>query len=520
MEIPTASTYDKKQDKAPMNLGDKGETSNPLEDRISQLPDAILVDIISPLRIKEVARTSVLSKRWRYLWTHVTRLNFDHHDGEHPRTSTRTTTVNPSERRRLEEATNRRQRIRQSHQGLTSLNLGEFRGGSSSAGSGSRSRHPDGISRLIGPPSPPPCTVVTKVLQSHQGPTVDGVRICGSCYSSDNVDDFIEFAIQKKVQRLEIDKSKEKDTKSWEKPFNNPLGVSRIKSLRHLSLKYIPITDEVVGLVLSECQLLEHLSICRSSDLYAVKAVGSSLRLKFLQISYCGGIVRVDISAPNLVSFIYRGQNVYRRGIVLKHAPKLVYVSLSEDEPDSITKHLLSISARLSYLQTLHLWMNLRRTNVMLPQFPDLTSLKDLSLTIHAQNDGQSLLDLTSLLLEQSPFLQRLTLKIQWGPVCKGYTRNMQEIKRCPHQCLKEVRFSGFIGMGGSTIDTEFAMYLWENAVVLEKFIIELEKVELALWPNILPKFATPEEKLEATREHALQLIGTQLPPGAELVII
>ncbi|CAN6563449.1 unnamed protein product [Malus baccata var. baccata] len=440
-----------------MNLGDKGETSNHLEDRIGQLPDAILINIISPLRIKEEARTSVLSKRWRYLWTHVTRLNFAHHDGEHLRTSIRTTTVNPSERRRLEEATNRRQRIRQSRQGLTPLNLGEFRGGSSSAGSGSRSRHPDGIPRQIDPPSPPPCTVVTKVRRSHQGPTIDGVRICGSCYSSDNVDDFIKFAIQKKVQWLEIYQSIEKKAKSWEKPFNNPFGVSRIKSLRHLSLMYMPITDEVVGLVVSECQLLEHLSIFGSSDLYAVKAVGSSLRLKFLQISYCGGIVRVDISAPNLVSFIYRKPNVYRRGIVLKHAPKLVNVSLSEDEPDSITKHLLSISDRLSCLQTLDLWMNLRRTNIMLPQFPDLTSLKDLSLIIHAQNNEQSLLDLTSL-LEQSPFLQRLTLKIQWGLVCDGYTRNMQEIKRCPHQCLKEVRFSGFIGMGGSTIDTEFAI--------------------------------------------------------------
>ncbi|XP_021716014.1 F-box/FBD/LRR-repeat protein At5g56420-like [Chenopodium quinoa] len=46
------------------------------EDRLSSLPDAILTDILSLLPINSAATTSVLSHRWRHLWTTVTRLQF------------------------------------------------------------------------------------------------------------------------------------------------------------------------------------------------------------------------------------------------------------------------------------------------------------------------------------------------------------------------------------------------------------------------------------------------------------
>ncbi|KAH6761653.1 hypothetical protein C2S52_019086 [Perilla frutescens var. hirtella] len=46
------------------------------QDRISQLPDDILIDIISLLSLPEATATSILSTRWRYLSTYITHLTF------------------------------------------------------------------------------------------------------------------------------------------------------------------------------------------------------------------------------------------------------------------------------------------------------------------------------------------------------------------------------------------------------------------------------------------------------------
>ncbi|KAI9118763.1 hypothetical protein K1719_010208 [Acacia pycnantha] len=45
----------------------------------SELPEKVLSHILSFLPTKEAVRTSVLSKRWEYIWTSIPKLRFHHH---------------------------------------------------------------------------------------------------------------------------------------------------------------------------------------------------------------------------------------------------------------------------------------------------------------------------------------------------------------------------------------------------------------------------------------------------------
>ncbi|XP_019058571.1 PREDICTED: FBD-associated F-box protein At5g56370-like [Tarenaya hassleriana] len=46
-------------------------------DRISVLPDELLLRILSLVPMKDVVRTMILSKRWQSLWTMVPKLEYN-----------------------------------------------------------------------------------------------------------------------------------------------------------------------------------------------------------------------------------------------------------------------------------------------------------------------------------------------------------------------------------------------------------------------------------------------------------
>ncbi|KAJ0045160.1 hypothetical protein Pint_04904 [Pistacia integerrima] len=59
-----------------------GPVASGCEDRISKLPEDVLLYILSHLPIKDVLTTSALSKRWKYLWTSVSEIDFNEYNHE------------------------------------------------------------------------------------------------------------------------------------------------------------------------------------------------------------------------------------------------------------------------------------------------------------------------------------------------------------------------------------------------------------------------------------------------------
>ncbi|KAF5801687.1 putative F-box domain, leucine-rich repeat domain superfamily, F-box-like domain superfamily [Helianthus annuus] len=49
-------------------------------DRLSVLPDDLILQILSFVGLKDAIGTSVLSSRWRYLWTSIPHLSFSSQD--------------------------------------------------------------------------------------------------------------------------------------------------------------------------------------------------------------------------------------------------------------------------------------------------------------------------------------------------------------------------------------------------------------------------------------------------------
>ncbi|KAK5812227.1 hypothetical protein PVK06_027648 [Gossypium arboreum] len=122
-------------------------------DNINELPDELLISILARMPMKEAARTSVLSRRWKKLWTSHPYLVFDGSNS-------------------LRGIHYRSEQVLESEQ-FKYLNW------------------------------------VNDVLESHHDAAIDEFKIrfyLDQCYQSD-IDDWVRFAFGKKVQRFELDLS-------------------------------------------------------------------------------------------------------------------------------------------------------------------------------------------------------------------------------------------------------------------------------------------------------------------------
>lgn len=280
------------------------------------LPDEILAEIISRLPLFEAARTSVLSTRWKYLWNFSTALNF----------------YAP---RKLWKVQNSSE-LKQARKEYVSW--------------------------------------VNKILDLHQGKNLNEFRIKFHLLNlhEETITRWVYTAIAKGVQNLELDLNYM--IGAWEGlEYQYGLPANFVRSLRQFSgfrcfksLRFVNvgISRETVEFFIYNCPVLEELRVSHvdSQHFLGLKVVGSSIRLKYLELYCCFSIEELDISAPSLLSLKFYGSNIRR--LKIENVPLLVDVSIGGTVYIQLKNLVEPIADYLTQLETLELSFNLDHVSI------------------------------------------------------------------------------------------------------------------------------------------------------------
>ncbi|GMI77278.1 hypothetical protein like AT5G02700 [Hibiscus trionum] len=279
------------------------------EDKITTLPDDILLTILSLLTFKEAVATSILSRRWQYLWTSRPNLHIRYEDVV----------------------------LKDDRDDVYFRQSGKV--------------HGDYKDKCI--------QMVNQVLRGRKGRELQefGIHYPLLKSSASHIDLWVAFAIAIGVSKLELNfspypcliplslnknylipldlfnKAKEMDPYlvQLEHAFFIPTSSLNVqncfKSLRELILKFVDLTDEHFEAILSNCTSLECLHLHESNRLVNVKHTVPHMKLKCLEIFHCRNLQKVEVFAPNLVSFKYRGSKIH---IFVKDAKQLFNLCISQ----------------------------------------------------------------------------------------------------------------------------------------------------------------------------------------------
>lgn len=178
-------------------------------------------------------------------------------------------------------------------------------------------------------------------MELHEADTREEFKVSFSLDNRFNIDidDWIRFAVLRKVQRLELELSlNSEDKKDCIFPFglfsqsedaclSTRFGIRTngilvgIKFLKEVCLNIMYVGDEVVEFLLSNCPDLKRLSVHHSLSSVDLKVGGRHSLLKYLEIGKCKDIKSLEVTDANLVSFSYIGPHA---NLIIKNVLTLV----------------------------------------------------------------------------------------------------------------------------------------------------------------------------------------------------
>lgn len=286
-------------------------------DRISMLPDDLLVFILSHLTLKEATGTSVLSRRWRCLWTFTRRLDFDGIASLMKFHST--------------------QKLSSSLEGYTALLDEEM------------SNYVKWVNHVI-----PLC---------NDSP-LEVFKVCFYLRKAYEgcIDEWVKYAFARKVETLELILCRPGCRKIHEELCSFPYRILRmeqetcsihLKQLKKLSLASVNVNGETLEFFLCNCPLLEDLSVSKSRELLTLRIVGPFPSLKRLELCNCINLDLVEIRDVNLVCLKFKGWGNVE--FLVLNAPMLVDVCVEVSSWSCLEVFLKQFVSILPQLEILNI---------------------------------------------------------------------------------------------------------------------------------------------------------------------
>ncbi|KAL9171342.1 hypothetical protein ABFS82_04G203300 [Erythranthe guttata] len=383
-------------------------------DKISRLPDDILVSIISRLTVAEAVCTSVLSTRWRGLHKYITRLDFS----------------------------------------PTSKQLQAFKDQEKKRG-----RNKKGDDRVFEEEVVRSCaSIIDRTLDSLKGgAALEEIRLYLpwfqiNTWSEDEtwpIKRWLDFAFSKKVVRtvhLHLN-SVHASARFPVPPCNFERNLPAFKSLKELSLQGVDFDDEGLRLLLSNSVALERLSISHIDALRDVRISGDlAPKLKHLSICMCWSIGTMEIrDMTNLESMRFH-EFPYFCLLAIENVPRLV----------ELETNCVEIGTEI-----------LSRGNIISEQLAKVKHVELECLMFRNTIDSHELVRF----IDACPCLQRLEIKFTATNFHDRYYHMKVVNKTSNDDHPKTVKLSG---IKASPNEVELGVLVVEKATALEELIVEI----------------------------------------------
>lgn len=241
------------------------------------------------------------------------------------------------------------------------------------------------------------------------------------------------------------------------------LDSNGFRSLVDLRLKDTVIdSDNIVG-ILSKCPNLEKMCLFFCKGLHNLKISGPSLRLKFLTILCCYDLKKIELCAPNLSRLQYSGYFVEFMFIYVPQLSNLILRTEVAKSYGALSYACGKLSSDVPHLESLIISVVPEEIRIT-RQLPSFINLKKLVLLVKRRTT-----ELWGLILlfQASPNLRRLELHLDDCLFSESVTGKglMEKPSTFHHLCLEEILLSGF---EDRPHENEFLKHLLMNATGLK----------------------------------------------------